>query len=175
MNGRAFVASLLLGVFCSVCAAVEPRQGTPEKTAQDFYRTYLSLRVGGLPNKRQLAALKPFLDPSITRLIQAAQRVRETAIKEHPDEKPPWDDGDLFSSLFEGARSFEVQRGKIKGERAEVPVRLRYASEGEKPVEWSDVIVLRHAEGKWLVSDILMKGKWEFKTGNSLRGILSSQ
>lgn len=55
---------------------------------------------------------------------------RAKLIQEHPDEKPPRGDGDLFTSLFEGAQSFRLGRPTVLGNRAEVPVHLAYVEGG---------------------------------------------
>lgn len=147
---------------------------SPTLTAQQFYRTYLKLKIDGLPNDNQLKILSPLITSDLKDLFLAARNTQAEYIREHPDEKPPWADGDLFSSLFEGAQSFRIGRASLRGDTAEVPVQLKYR-QGGATTSWSDVLVLERVGGRWLVSDILMKGEWAFKSGNSLRSILSSR
>ena len=87
-------------------------QATARNAAAHFYSTYLALKVRGLPNIRQSKLLLPLLTPDLQQMFAAAEREQNKFSKEHPDEKPPWGDGDLFSSLFEGAQSFTLGEPK---------------------------------------------------------------
>jgi hypothetical protein len=40
---------------------------------------------------------------------------------------------------------------------------------------WSDMLILERNGTRWLVRDILLKGEWAFKSGESLRTILNSR
>lgn len=170
--GRGSAAAMLLAVFTmgwpGLAAAQPP---SPKETAEKFYRKYLSLGVSGLPTAKQLRALEPWLQPELAALIRDAQHRQARAIASHPAEKPPWAEGDLFSSLFEGAQAFEAQDAKPLKDRAAVPLKLRH-SEGRQVTRWTDTIVLTQHQGAWLVSDILFQGKWAFRSGGSLRQVL---
>jgi hypothetical protein len=155
--------------------ADSPQQVSAKNFASRFYRTYLKLKVLGLPGAKQYKVLAPLLSADLRRLFEAARREQEKFIKENgPDEKPPWADGDLFTSSFEGAQSFQLGSPTISGDNAEVPVHLTYGS-GSSAVRWSDTLVLVRTRSGWLVSDILLKGDWQFKSGDSLRGILKTK
>ena len=164
---------LVLLFACSELASAQPSRSSPGSTAEQFYRTYLKLQIRGLPDEKQLNALSPMLAPDLKRLFENATRIRDKYIQEHPDDKPPWTDGDLFTSLFEGAQSFKVGTPLVRGNRSEIPIHLVY-SEGGSTTRWSDALVLVRTKGRWLVWDILFKGEWAFKQGNSLRSVLSS-
>jgi hypothetical protein len=113
------------------------------------------------------------LSPSLQLLFENAARIKANYIRDNPDEKPPWHDGDLFTSLFEGAKSFKVGTPRLRGNRGEVPIDLAFSGDGAT-TRWSDTLVLVREKGRWKVWDILFKGEWAFKQGNSLRGVLSS-
>lgn len=146
-------------------------ESTPASRARAFYELYLKLNVRGLPDAAQEKMLAPFLNPKLQQLVSTAKREQAKYIKQHPDEKPPWIEGDLFSSLFEGAQSFVIGPVRIKGPRAEVDINLENR-EGGSIVQWSDTLILQRDESGWRVWDIVFKGDWQFKTGNSLRGVL---
>ena len=154
--------------------AQSSRQQSPEAFAARFYRTYLRLKVNGLPDAKQFKALSPLLSPDLRQLFEDAKREQEKFIKENPDEKPPWIEGDLFTSLFEGAQSFKVGSSQARGEYREVPVRLQYRT-GKEVTRWSDTLVLARTKTGWQVWDILLKGEWQFKQGGSLRDILKAR
>ena len=145
----------------------------PKATAEEFYRTYIKLQIRGLPSDEELKTLSPMLSPNLKLLFENAARVKAKYIRDNLDEKPPWHDGDLFTSLFEGAKSFKVGTPRMRGTRSEVPVELAFSGDGAT-TRWSDTLVLVREKGRWKVWDILFKGEWAFKQGNSLRGVLSS-
>ena len=171
-----YVMPILILFFLLVAwapVAGQVNRTTPDVTADRFYRTYLKFNVRGLPNEKELKALSPFLSRDLQQLFKDARSTQQKYIREHPDDKPPWDDGDLFTSLFEGANSFRLGAPRKKGARAEVPVYLAYRG-GGSTTRWSDVLVLTRTRDGWRVWDILLKGEWAFKSGASLRSILSS-
>ncbi|MHC1725961.1 MAG: hypothetical protein AB9866_08155 [Syntrophobacteraceae bacterium] len=144
---------------------------TPSEAASHFYRAYVKLKVRGLPNASQRKVLWPMLSEDIRAMFDAAQREQDRFVKESPDEKPPWIEGDLFSSLFEGATSFRLGSATLHCGRGEVEIHLTYR-EGRDTVRWTDTLVLTRAKDGWRVWDILFNGKWAFKTGENLRGVL---
>jgi hypothetical protein len=142
--------------------------------ASEFYRTYLKLKISGLPDEKQYKILEPLLSSDLLKLLRAAKQKQEEFIKEHPDEKPPWIEGDLFTSSFEGAHSFRLGRATVRGDRARIPVHLEYRDSRDR-VRWTDTIVLIRSGDGWRVWDILLNGQWEFKMGSSLRQILQAE
>jgi hypothetical protein len=166
-----FLALLAIG---SVIAD-PPKQQSANRFAARFYRTYLKLKVRGLPDAKEYKILSPLLSEELRQLFEAAKREQERFIKENgPDQKPPWIEGDLFTSLFEGAHSFKLGSPRIRDNYAEVPVSLEYRGDGSAS-QWSDTLVLIGTKEGWRVWDILLNGEWEFKSGNSLRGILKTE
>jgi hypothetical protein len=159
----------------TVSQSVSAQSSTsPIQSAERFYRTYLKLKIRGLPKDNELKILSPLITPDLKELFVRAREIQEKYNREHPDEKPPWADGDLFTSLFEGAQSFRLGSPKRNADQVEVPVHLAYR-EGGSTTRWSDVIILVREKNRWLVRDILLQGEWGFKSGYSLRSILSSR
>ena len=115
----------------------------------------------------------PLLSRELSDLIAAAGREQQTFIKEQPDEKPPWIEGNLFASNYEGIHSFTLGTPSINENKASIPVYLEYR-EGKTVVKWIDVIVLEKADKEWRVWDIFMNAPWDFKSGPSLRAMLST-
>lgn len=166
--------SLILLIFnATIFAVTLPEK--PENFANRFYQTYLKLQVRGLPDKKQLKLISPYLSQDLYDLFKDAQLEKERFIKENPvDMKPPWEDGDLFTSLFEGAQSFKIGRVVKRQQYVEVSIRLKYV-ESRKPIIWNDRLVLIKSKDSWRVWNILLDGNWQFKNGGSLRQILGAR
>jgi hypothetical protein len=167
---------LALSLASGQFAAASPRpSASPAVFAARFYRTYLKLKMNGLPDERQYKVLAPLLSSELQQLFVAAQAEQVRAFKEHPDEKPPWIDGDLFTSLHEGAQSFRIGRPTLRGDYADVPVRLSYRGLRGRIVRWEDTLVLIRTVEGWRVWDIKLNGDWQFKNGASLRAVLRAE
>lgn len=160
----------IIGVLLTLGAGFAAAQDATE-VADNFYATLADLDVRGLPDKDQLQELTPFLSKQIVATIKRNQTTQAAFIKKHPDEKPPWIEGDLFSSLFEGWRSYEIGKTVKKGNTREVDIYLHHVSESDK-VKWTDTAILKREGSKWVITNIIFKGKWQFKSGSSLLNAL---
>jgi hypothetical protein len=165
------LTALLIG---STAHAGVADQAPPAEIAARFYRAYLRLKIEGLPDNAQYRVIAPMLSADLRRLIQIARRKQAKFIAEHPDEKPPWVEGDLFSSLFERAQSFRLGPATVQGARARIPVHLEY-TDGKDKVRWADTLVLVQTSEGWLIWDIHFNGDWQFKTGSNLRQALQAE
>ena len=172
MNARSLKTILALLLLVSLVQAAPP--ASPKDVAAQFYRTCHKLKISGLPTVQQTKLLAPYLSEELQQLIRAAREKQAQFIKEHPDEKPPWIEGDFFSSSFEGSHGFRVGTPVVQEARAEVPIHLFYR-DGKKMIRWSDTLVLTRTNKGWVVSDLLYKAPWEFKPGTSLRGVLQAE
>jgi hypothetical protein len=129
--------------------------------------------VYGIPSEGQMRRLGPLVTPELRTIFERASVLQEEQIRNYPDEKPRWIEGDLFSSSFEGATSWELGEAfHAPSAEATVKVNLRYSESNEDIVSWTDTFVFRNGEGAWLLDDIRMGGEWAFKSGDSLRGML---
>lgn len=155
-----------IGVIFVLGTGIAAAQDAAEVT-DNFYATLGDLNIRGLPDKDQLKEITPFLSSDVIAIIKRDQKKQAAFIKKHPDEKPPWAEGDLFSSLFEGRTQYGLGKTRTKGSTREVDVYLQFNGETDK-AKWTDTAVLKKAGGKWVITNILFKGKWLFKTGGSL-------
>ena len=168
---------MILGLLCSVitsptAGAAEQLSESAEKFAQRFYTTLLKVKPLGLPSDAQWKKLAPFFNGQIRAAVAKSRRQEAAFVKQHPGEVPPFSDGDLFSSLFEGPTSFAVGSVKQKGDAFLVPIALTYR-QGKEHTEWTDQLVLTQEPPQgWQVNDIRFGGKWAFKSSGSLRRTL---
>ena len=145
----------------------------PEQVVADLSAALNTLRPRGAPTDAQRLILAPVLSAELTGLLQRADAARTAARAAAPTEKPPFTDGDLFSSLFEGPTAFTV--GKAVSAAAapggrlgdlQVPVDLVHtidpAAGGGEPATWTDTVLLREENGRFVVADIAFGGGWDF-------------
>lgn len=162
-------------------AAVLPA-AAPERVVTDFYAALAVQRPSGAPTDAQRTALSPMLSSELIGLLQRADAARAAARAAAPTEKPPFTDGDLFSSLFEGPTGYAVGQA-VSGADApggrlgdlHVPVTLTHApdaSVGGKPTTWTDTVLLREENGRFVVADIAFGGDWDFANKGSMLAAL---
>lgn len=125
----------------------------------------------GLPQGEDWQALRSWMSPELVGLIEAAQQEQAEFTKARPDEKPPWVEGDLFSSLFEGVQSFTLGPVRVQSNQAEVPVACVH-EEGGHRAEWTDVLILVQTAQGWRLDDVNYGGSWAFANTGSLKAAL---
>lgn len=161
----------------SVCISglgADPDPGIPsdpQAAARLFYTELRRLGLRALPTPEEWEPFVPRVTPELNEAIRRAQKEQADFRRQFPDEKPPWVDGDLFSSLFEGPRTFTFGAVKTRGDVAEARVECVH-TEGGDTAKWTDVIVLRKSDGGWLVDDLRYGGTWDFAATGTLRSAL---
>ncbi|WP_449219974.1 hypothetical protein [Tistrella mobilis] len=141
--------------------------------AEAFCAVYPDLRSGGLPAPTGRHALEPLITLGLDGALTAARHLHDAAIRQAPGDKPPFADGDLFSSLFEGATSCRV--GAVTLARNTASVELRYAHEtGTLMTSWTDRLSILRGNDGWRIDDVVYDGRWDFANTGSLRGMIES-
>lgn len=174
-------AAIILGA--SVLAATTAAQSrpttqrvsnSPGTAVIKLYSALVRQKVTGLPTAKQRPSIWPLLTEDLKALLDSAQRKQDAFIQANPDEKPPFIEGDLFSSLFEGAQSFELGQTSLVDRRAHVPVTFSHTSNG-KTTRWTDEVILAKSGGAWKIWDVRYNAKWDFKPGTNLRAVLGAK
>jgi len=159
--------------FCSAFAS-PPRPQSPERTTAAFYAQYLKLRVMGVPDARARKKLTDVLSPGLLAALARADEAEAQYARETLNQVPPLFEGDLFSSLFEGATSYRLSGCTTESSTARCVVDLTHA-EGTGPpaIAWRDTLVLTSSvELGWRVDDIDFGGTWEFASKDLLSAVL---
>lgn len=171
---------LVVGVLVGVAAACASSSMPPE-TAEcgsrseaeavvcRFYDTVLESGPVGLPTPRQQQALAPYLTSALLDRLDSARRSQQAFEGEHPEEKPPFADGSLFTSLFEGADRFEILGSESRpGDSAAVTVRFGY----EDAPTWEDTVIVVREGSRYAIDDIVFSGAGAFNPSGRLSELL---
>lgn len=173
-TGIVFLTLLWVAACFATAKDKEPSDPSAKDAANQFYQLYLKHNPRGLPTERQMQSFEPILSRELVELIARDRLEQQKFIREHPDEKPPWIEGNLFASCYEGVTSFSLGAPACHDGKASFPVYLMYR-EGNQEIRWLDVIVLERVDKEWRVWDIFMNAPWPFRSGPSLRAILTSE
>lgn len=166
--------SLLFNAAFSLALCGSALAETPETVAKTFFDAYVKARVSGLPNEEEMKTFAPLLSPDIVKLLATARTEQQEFQRKNPDEKPPWIEGALFSSLFEGVTAYRLGDTVVSGDKASIPVYWEYTEGGESS-RWIDVVTLVRTGDSWQIWDIFFNAPWDFRPGPSLRAVLSEK
>ena len=125
---------------------VSCKNSSPETVIEDFYKKHILIY-----DFRK--ADSAYLSPEISQLIQ------EVILKENKSadelksigstDKPDLIEGDIFTSNYEGAKSFKIFSSELNENTAIVKVEFTH-----QDLKWVDEIVLVQVNNKWLITDV---------------------
>jgi hypothetical protein len=159
---RAILTAVVIaaGLAGSACAAGE--EAAMSAAANGFYGVYKTFHPSdGVPSASDRAKYAPFLSPALEKLLAAADAAETRFAKANKD-SPPLIEGDLFTSMFEGATSLQVAACSGDERSGQCTVRLEYAETGSKPIDWTDTVYLVNTQAGWRVDDIGYGASWAF-------------
>jgi hypothetical protein len=160
MNKLCLFALCLASVTLAAVAGVGA--DSPAKTAEGFYAVYSTFHPSdGIPNAAGRAKYAPFISPALDRLL-ADGNAAEIKFNKANKDSPPLIEGDLFSSMFEGATSYKVGACRMDGSQASCAVDFVYDNKRDPPTRWTDTVYLAKVKADWRVDDIGYGGSWEY-------------
>ena len=179
---RSLRTGCCLVLVASVAAAAEPAAAAPKSAVESFYAVYMTERVPGLPSGAALEHFRPFMSEHLYKqIIEALEYQRQWSAR-HPDQpsedgkpplifKPPFVDGDYFTSNFEGAESFKVaSERRMRGDTWKVSIQFTYGS-----FTWQDAVIVERESNRYVVADIIFSGAGPFNPAGRLTKFLAAR
>lgn len=164
-------ACVVAATMIAACKGKGPPAPSPVVVA--FYSARIASHSTGAPTADELRQFAPFLSDTLTALLKAAAAMRDREATRAPDEKPPFVEGDLYSSLFEGPTSFVVLRDSASARQNKSVVQFTNVSNGAS-VTWTDTVRLGKKGRFEVIEDIAYGGAGEFGNHGTLRTSLES-
>ena len=161
-------------VSCTNAPVQESPATSIDVPVKRFLHFYFHDYHRGLPGESQLPELATFVTPELVDLFKAAMKGEDCYEKKENYEGPPYIEGDLFSSLFEGGTVATYRLVKQEEDRATVEIEWTNDSKaaGGPPFSWKDRVFLARTARGWLISDFAHDGDWDFmKKGNVSWGL----
>lgn len=144
------------------------------QSADAFYAAYLKAPPEGVPAGSELARYRRVVSSRLFALLGRARAAEDQYARKNPD-SPPMVEGDLFTSLFEGASRYHVEDCRSTEGAGTCRVELMYIdSRDGKRQKWRDKLFLVREGRGWRVDDIEYGGTWEFMHKGRLREVLES-
>ena len=159
-----------VGLLC-VVACDGTRTPAPSPVVSAFYTIRIGSSMTGAPTEAELAHIAPFFSDTLVALLTRARALHDREAERVPGDKPPFAEGDLFSSLFEGPQSFTIVPDSVAARNHRVVVMFMYKG-GGKPYTWTDTIVVVRKKRHDVIDDIAYGGAGEFGNHGTLRAML---
>lgn len=166
------IAALFFFLSLTACGDAGP-EADAARTADVFYDIRLSEKSGGVPGAELRARFRSVISPELDSLLARADEAERRHTERVNNAEPPYLQGDIFSSLFEGPTAFEIDTCEGRDDTVVCDVLLVHEAE-DQPFQWTDRVALVEDDERWLVNDILYGGDWDFAPRGSLQGALKS-
>lgn len=165
-------AAFALALLLASPASAADDKGALGAAANGFYGVYRTFHPSdGIPDAAGRARYRPFLSPALDVLLGVAADAGARFAGTNKD-APPLIEGDLFSSLFEGATA--VTLGPCTGDAVQgrCTANLVHTEPGKQPTAWTDTVLLFATPTGWRVDDIVYGGSGAVGSKGSLRETL---
>ena len=157
-------------LYASVCGCLmlslpgmAAAEASVKRAAGAFYNVYMRLHIAGVPSLAQQAKLAPVVAASLAGLLRSAGRAEAAHRQRTKNQEPPLVEGDLFTSLFEGANAYTITSCTQAGETAQCLVTLTATDPRDRSKHsWTDQVLLTRQKGRWVVADVVFGGGWDF-------------
>ena len=147
-------------------AAVPTANSNPGELVESFLTWEERVQPSGVDRSPENAQLKTLLSAELLCLLDAAVTADEIAIREAPNDKPPFVEGNLFlPSAWERPVAHEFVASKEAGRDAEVVIQFNY----EPAPKFSSTYLLRRVGDSWRIADIIRGGTCDFCQSGGLR------
>jgi hypothetical protein len=173
---RSVLLAVLLSALCPALPAYAADD--PAGAVSEFYAVYNSQHAqGGIPDATGRLRYTPVLSPRLNKQLAAAAAAQARLTAKVRNAVPPMLEGDIFSSLFEGATAWKVGACQVNTKTARCPVALTYTpmsnAKAAKPANWNDTVVLANTPQGWKVDDVIYDAGFAFGNTGQLSAMLA--
>ena len=154
--------------------------GDPTAAVSAFYDVYNGQRAegGGIPDATGRLRYQSVLSPRLNKQLADAAQAQARLTAKVKNAVPPVLEGDIFSSLFEGASAWKVGACQADTKTARCSVALSYvppaaAGARGKPANWADTVLLVNTPQGWKVDDVVYDAGFAFGNTGRLSEMLA--
>ena len=164
---------LVSGILTAQTAFVAGEESIVSETVNAFYEAYLTSYTLGTPEEDQLRYFEKLLSGELASLLQDLSAAEIRYHEQTEGEVPPLVQGDLFTSLFEGATEFTILPCEVERFTASCLVEFTNTQAGDSPFSWQDRVYLIQQEDTWVIDDVEFLGDWDFTHTGFLKTLIT--
>ena len=154
--------------------------GDPASAVDAFYAVYAGQHAQGvgIPDATVRLRFQPVLSLRLNKQLAGAALAQSKLTAKVKNAVPPVLEGDIFSSLFEGASAWKVGACQTSDKTARCSVALSYvpppaAGPKAKPAHWTDTVLLVNTAQGWKVDDVVYDAGFAFGNTGRLSEMLA--
>jgi len=154
--------------------------GDPAAAVDAFYGVYTGQHAQGIgiPDATVRLRFQPVLTPRLNKQLADAAMAQARLTAKVKNAVPPVLEGDIFSSLFEGASAWKTGACQTSAKTARCGVALDYtpppaAGAKAKPAHWTDTVLLVNTTQGWKVDDVVYDAGFAFGNTGRLSEMLA--
>lgn len=164
----------LLSILAAQSTFAAGEESIVSGAANAFYEAYLTYYTSGAPEEEELRYFEKLLSGELASLLHDLSAAEDRYHETTKGEVSPLVQGDLFTSLFEGANEFTVLSCDTERFAASCLVELTNTQAGESPFSWQDRVYLMKQEDAWVIDDVEFLGDWDFMHKDFLKNLITS-
>lgn len=165
-------AGCAVALLMAVIACARSDESRVKSTVRGFYNVYLKVHPSGVPTKGQQTDFKKVMSTGLSDLLDEAARSEDSS-RDLNSAAPPRLEGDVFTSLDEGAFSYQIVRCDVEASSAMCVVDLTNVNDaGRGKLSWKDRVFLVREGDRWVVDDIEYFGDKQFMHKGHLKDVL---
>lgn len=148
------LALALLVSACSQNSAQEAKQ-----VVTSFYQANQTSHPTGALTLSELLTFRQFVSVPLFELLKNVSEAEEAHLRETQDQQPPLVDGNLLTSMPQGATTFRIINCQLESDQGMCRVELVYSDARHKsPAKWVDRVVLTRDVRGWVIANIIYAG-----------------
>jgi hypothetical protein len=161
-----FMAALLAA--CSQNSAQEAKQ-----VVTNFYQANQTTHPAGALSLSELLTFRQFVSVPLFELLKNVSEAEEAHMRETNDQEPPLVDGNLLTSLPEGATTYRIINCQLESDQGMCRVELVFSNaQHQSPAKWIDKVVLSKDVRGWVIANIIYAGENSNMRKGDLHGTL---
>jgi hypothetical protein len=140
------------------------------EAVRNFYTWRIDSRLNGMPSAAEIALMAPHLSRELRTLLSEVSADYSRSAAPSQSERTI-ENGDWFTSMFDGPTSLIV--GDIESKGTQHIVSVRFTSAKQLPaVNWRDRVVVIEEEGRHVIANVQYENHWGFKDDATLLQVL---
>ncbi len=139
---------------CSQNSVQEAKQ-----VVSNFYQANQTSHPTGALTLSELLALRQFVSVPLFELLKNVSEAEEAHLRETADQEPPLVEGNLLTSLPQGATTYRIINCTLETDQGICRVELVFSDAQHKsPAKWVDKVILSKDVRGWVIGNIIYAG-----------------